>query len=234
MHHIDVVHRLLANLIAREPDEVHPVIDLILHVRHARLAIAIPNAVGAIARRHAHHFADHAFTNALDRVHETRLTAVLRARDDGRALRLGRVMCRATRVVARGVETHWFFRENVLFCRHCCGDMNGAKSRRSREDHKINIFEIEHFLIAIDSPEDALIAGRYTVTVLCGQRIANALGLLDIDVGEGNDAHIFVGGERVVGRAGSAPTTTDEADVDDLLRAVGRGLQACKVERSRG
>ena len=40
VHGVDVVDRLFGNLVTGEPNEVHPIVDLVVRIAHAILAIA--------------------------------------------------------------------------------------------------------------------------------------------------------------------------------------------------
>src|SRR5258706_7064910 len=66
--HIQVVDVLLVDLVSAEPDIVVPIVDLVLDVRHARLAGARPDAGGVPIDTHVDHVADHAVVNLADGV----------------------------------------------------------------------------------------------------------------------------------------------------------------------
>ena len=74
---IEVVDVLLADLVAAGPDEVVPVVALELHIGHARLTVAIPNAATVPVNAHQVDFTDGAVMQHFNVVDIALLVAAL-------------------------------------------------------------------------------------------------------------------------------------------------------------
>src|SRR6266581_659914 len=83
VRHVDVVHVLLHDVVARQPREVEPVPDLPLHVGPRRLTRVHPQAALVPVDLAADEVADAAVVDALDRRAVARVVAPLRAGHDG-------------------------------------------------------------------------------------------------------------------------------------------------------
>ena len=59
--HVEVVNVLLADVVTREPAEVVPVVHLVLHLGHAGLALAVPDAAAVPVDVSRHDLADRPF-----------------------------------------------------------------------------------------------------------------------------------------------------------------------------
>jgi len=80
------VHRLLGDLVAAQPDEVHPVVELVFGVAHALGPRPVPDAAGTVAGSGPDDVADRPLPDLLDGTDVVDLSAILRARHHRHAL----------------------------------------------------------------------------------------------------------------------------------------------------
>jgi len=73
---------LLDDMVAAEPDEVVPVVELVGHIGHVGLARVEPDAAAVPVDTQGCYVADGAVVNLLDRLLVAELVAALRAGDD--------------------------------------------------------------------------------------------------------------------------------------------------------
>ena len=196
---------------------MHPVINLILHVTHAGKPFAVPDAIGAVARRHADDLADHSFADALDALDKARLTTILRTGDDRSALRLREVVGRAANAITRGIDADRLLRKDVLLRANCGRDVDRSESGRCGENDEVDILQVDHLLIAIDAAKNPLIGHVYALTVLGLERVARNLCFREIDVSHRDDAHVLVCGKCVVRSTGAAATAANETNAHNLV-----------------
>ena len=117
-------------------------------------------------------------------------------------------MSRAADVIPSAVNAHGLLREDMLLCCNGGGDVNRTKARSRREDHEIDILEIDDLLIAIKAAENAIIPNCNACrrdefaldlfVVFLAQRVTRGLRFSDINVSHRDDPHIWIRHQCVV------------------------------------
>ena len=154
VEHIDVMHMLLDDMIARKPLPVHPVAKHPLHVGPALLARAIPQHRLIPVNVAARDLADHALLNPLERLDISSLMMALRAGQHAQPLGLGLLSGSHDRPVTLRIHADRLFEEAVHpFLRRIL-EMLGTEERRRGYDHDIDA-RIDHVLIRIETGKAA-------------------------------------------------------------------------------
>ncbi len=250
VHDVEIVHVLLNNMIAAEPGEIVPVLELPLDVAPAGLAVDDPDLAAVPVAFGEDDFADRSVVNALDRFLIVGRMAALRARGDAEFLFLGEPARFHHHFHARNVDRRGLLHENVFARLDRRLQMDGAKVRRSGENHVIDLGNGKQFLVSIPTDEVALFrnaqadALKLTVAVIdtlfkhVGER--GDLDVLVFDLRALFDIFSVVTGlgiddlgarsDGVEQRPGAASATTDESDLH--LEIIGaRGVNLRDAER---
>ena len=210
---------LLANLIARQPDEVHPVVDLILGIRHALLTLAVPNSCRAVPRGHPFDSTNRALLDQVDGFHIVLLTPVLGTGHNGGSVFLGEFVGLFANPPARGVHTHWLLGEDMLAGLHSFQNMTRTESRRRGEVHDVHSWVIQNRLVAIQANVGLLVGNLNLVTMRLLEVCFGCLDLALVHIGDGHQTNTFVDRHGVTNRPFAASSTAHKCQVEDVLTA---------------
>jgi hypothetical protein len=211
VHHVDVVHSLLDDLVAAEPDEVHPVVELILGIAHALGPRAVPDASRAVAGRGPDDVADRTLANLLHGADVVRLPAILRAGDDGRAAGDRLVVRLQADAISRRIDAGRLLGEDMLPRLDRLSHIRGPKAGRHGQEHDVDARVIEHPFVAVEPAIHPGVLERHLFLVRSFQHLAKRRALRNGEIGRRHELHMLVDRQRVVHRARSAAAAADDA-----------------------
>ena len=191
---VQVMDVLLADVVAGEPGEVVPVLDLILHLGLAGTAIAEPDAVAVPVDPRQDQFAVLAVVNFLDPALVARVVAALQADNHLEALFVSQLVGLHELVEAGGVHAARLFHEDVLAGVDGVLVMGRAETgRRSLDDHVHA--RVDGLLVGVQPHEDVVRGDVGLAFLLEGpvQAVGRAAGIAFEGVGYGHDLHLLVG-----------------------------------------
>ena len=105
---------LLDVVVARQPGEIEPVANLVLHLAPLGLAAAVPEVAGIVVLLDGDDVADRAVLNALHRLADAFLVPPAQPGDDGQLLFLRQLVRLDDRPIARRIDGDRLFDEAVL------------------------------------------------------------------------------------------------------------------------
>ena len=215
---VDVVDVLLADVVAREPVEVVPVVDLELHLRLVRLAVAVPDAAAVPVDLPADDVAGEPFADPLHRLAVAVLVAALETDDHLELLLVGHLCRRQADLGAKAVDAHRLLHEDVLPRLHRFLEVERPEAGGRREDDHVTV--LEDLLVGID-PLEAPILGAFDLVLHLldgpqGTVDAVAEGIADSGQLDVRPRHR----ERLLEGTGATAAGADEADADDVARRV--------------
>jgi len=140
VHDVEIVDVLLDDMIAADPGEVIPILHLVLHLAHARLARMFPWTLAVPIATHGCDVADRAVMQPLEGFDITGMMAALQADCDFQILLLGDLGGGEHTTDAGAVHGERFFRENMFARVDRCFQMDGPDAGRRGEDDDIRQF----------------------------------------------------------------------------------------------
>ena len=149
---------LLDVVISTQPDKVIPVVHLILHLGHARLPRAVPDALRIEVGAGEEQVADQSVMNLVDHLHVVPCVAEVVADSDVQPLLLRIGIGDLDRPIAGGVHGHRLFQEHLLARLHGRGEMGRTKARRRAEHHDVCAGG-DRLLVGVEPHEPAI--GRH-------------------------------------------------------------------------
>ena len=217
---VDVMNRLLGNLVIRQPDEVHPVVQLVLRITDAFFTILVPNATGAVASRGADDLTDLAIVNSLDCFDIVDLAAVLCASHNRRPLLDRFVMSFHTNTETGGVYARWLFGKNVLSGGNRLGDVVRTETRRRGQNDQVDIGIFEHFFVSVQTDVDTIVLDVNLFAMSLAQNCASSLAIFLLQIGHCHQANVVVDRKRVVESSGASSAYPNDSNSDDAIRIV--------------
>ena len=244
VEHIDVMHMLLDDMIARKPLPVHPVAKHPLHVGPALLARAIPQHRLIPVNVAARDLADHALLNPLERLDISSLMMALRAGQHAQPLGLGLLSGSHDRPVTLRIHADRLFEEAVHpFLRRIL-EMLGTEERRRGYDHDIDA-RIDHVLIRIETGK-AVLVGQIDL-ILVVEHLFEALDPVGEDIADRRNRHAVGSSQKILGGARRSrsrrpsvpvPQRPCRADPEHSTRprpsAARKRFSSCLPHRPRG
>ena len=208
---------LLANLIARQPDEVHPVVDLVLGIRHAFLTLTVPDSGGAVPCSHPLDGANRTLLDHFDRFDVVLLTPVLRAGHNGGPIFLGEFVRLFANPPAGGIHTHWLLGEDMLAGLHSFQHMTRTESRGCSEVHDIHTWVVQNRFVAIQANVGLLVGNLNLVTMRLLEVCFGRLDLALIHIRDGHQPDTVVDRHGVTNRAFASSATTHQSQVEGVF-----------------
>ena len=205
---------LLANLIARQPDEVHPVVDLVLGICHAFLTLAVPDSGGAVPCGHPLDGANRTLLDQVDGFHIVLLAPVLGAGHNGGSIFLGEFVGLFANPPADRIHTHWLLGEDMLAGLHSFQNMTRTESRRRGEVHDVHIWVVQNRLVAIQANVGLLVGNLNLVTMRLLEVCFGRLDLALIHIRDGHQTNTVVDRHGVPNRPSSSSSTPHQCQVD--------------------
>ena len=212
VHGVEVVDGLFGDLIAAQPDEVHPVGELVFRVAHSFGPWPIPDAPRAVAGLRPDHVADRTLTDVFDGAEVVDLPPVLRARHDRGAPGDCRVVNFQTRSVAGGIDARGLLGKDMLAGLDRGPEIDRPEARRGGDQHDIDVRVVEHPLVAIQPVvHRAIIEGDLPRMGLL-HRLPHRRALRGIEIGRRHEFHALVDRERVVDRPASPAAAAHDGE----------------------
>ena len=163
--HVQVVHVLLDDVVAAEPEEVVPVADLVFGVRPAGLALVGPDRALIPVDLAADDVADRSVVNSLQAFDVSRLMPALGAGDDGKSLPGGFVVGGQHLADAGAVNRDGLLGKEVLAGLDRRLDVLGTEAGRGRQHDQVAA--VDDFLISVEADEAAIVGD---VDLVLGRR----------------------------------------------------------------
>jgi hypothetical protein len=226
---INPMHVLFDNVIATEPDEMIPVVDLVMHLAHAGTAGAAPDVADVKEGAGVTEIAEETVMNLSNGLEMIGGVAQVMPNGNAQPLSPGLLVGGFDLAIAGGIDRHRFFHKDVFAGFDRVFELLRTKARRGAEEDDMNI-GLERLLVGVKTGK-ALVAGHID---LAGEsrveRFQAAVEVLRESVGHGHQFHVGVDGigEGVGGGAGAASTAADQCDAD-FITARGMG-EAADVE----
>jgi len=211
--HIKIVHVLLADMVAAQPDVVVPIPNLALEISIATVA-AVPDwsAVDPVSSQRDH-IADFAVVDPFDGLDITRLVPTLSASGDLQVFIFRHFRGLVHEAASRAVHRYGLFHENVLARFNAGAEVAGSKTRGRRQDAIIDSRDRQCFLIRIE-PAKALFIRNSEILLA-------ALRLFGEQVRDSNDvaldAQVLDGFAKVLPCPATTPSNTDDHGVNRLF-----------------
>jgi hypothetical protein len=198
---------------------VVPVVHLVLHFGHLRLALAYPDAAAVPVGPQEHDLPDGAVVDPFDALLVVGRVATLEADAHLQPLFVGHLAGFHQRAEAGGVDAAGLLHEHVLagLDRRRINERAEA-GRRGRDDHVYAA--VDRLLEGIQSGEHPLGGNVDALGRLLAEPLGRPNGLGLEGVGHGHDLHAFVGGHAVADGAAAAPAAADQRHLD-LVAAGG-------------
>ena len=216
---VQIVHVLLENIIAAEPDEVVPVADLALHFGRFLTRAADRNPAHVPIDARVQNVAPFFVVEDLaDAVEVRLLVAALHADADLEVFLVGQFVHVHQHSVAVGVHAARFFQETVEALFHGVFIVDRAESRRGRENGVH--CAVRHGVV------DRLAVGVETVKTRFGAKAVALQGgffLVRENVAHGDDFRVGVF-EEVGGGAGPASTAADDHGFNGFVGSLSVGV----------
>ena len=168
---------LLADLIARKPDEVVPVVALEFHFGLVFLTVAIPDATTVPIDAARNDVADLAVVDALDGFHVAGFMAALQTDTNHQVLLLGFLDGGQHAADTGSVGGDGLLHEDVLVLRDGILKLLGTESRRRGDDDQVAI-AVDGFLVSVQAAEDIVFRNSHLIGVTIGQVPDGAAGLV--------------------------------------------------------
>ena len=149
---VEAVDVLLDVVIAREPGEVEPVANLVLHLAPLGLAAAVPERAGEVVLLDGDDVADRAVLNPLDRFADAQVVAPAEAGDDGQVLLLGLFARLQHAAHARRIDGDRLLAEDVLAGVDRGLQVQRAEVGRRAEQHDVDV-AFHDLLVAVEAGE---------------------------------------------------------------------------------
>ncbi len=204
------MHGLLRDLIAAEPDEVHPVVHLILRVAHLRLTRPVPDAGGAVAGGGGNDLTNRPLADLVNRPDVVGLAAILRAGDDARAVGCRHRMSLQTDPVARGINAGGLLRKHMLAGGHRVEHIPRAEAGRGSHDHHVDFRVVKNPAVGVEALVDLGVGQLHLAFVGALHRLPHLVSLGGVEVSRCHQLDVVVNGERVVDGPRPTATTADD------------------------
>ena len=199
----------------------------------------MPRRPRVISTLQSGEIANHTLVNALHGLAHAVMIAPAQAGDDGQVLLLGLFAGGQHGADARRIDGDRLLGEDVLARIHRCLEVHGPEVRRRRQQH--HVYKRDHLLVSVEAGETAvwldLDSAGYGLVPL--ELIQTRLQAIREHVAHGDQLGVLVGGQRLLGCAGSAVAATDQADAEDVApgRVNGRSQRSqrragCRDSRS--
>ena len=234
---VKVVHVLLDDVVAAEPDEMVPVAKLVLGVAPVRLPLVGPDRPLVPVDAARGDVSDGPLVNPLHARDVAGFMPALGAGNDGQLLLLGLLVGGQNLADAGGVDADGLLGEEVLAGLDGRLDVLGPEARRRGQHHQVAA--IDHFLVGVEADEAALVGDVELLLGVFGiaDGLAAVLEVILEHVGQGMNLDVVRRACRladVVGRARAPAAAADQAHLDGVV-ALGMGVgQKAKAGRGRG
>ena len=213
--HVQIMDVLLADIVAGEPAEVIPVIDLVLHLGLLGIAVAKPDAATVPVDSREQDIAVLAVMDLLDAADIARIMTPLQSDNDLQPLLIGQLIGRHQLVETGRIDAAGLLHEDMLAGLDCIFIMCGPKAWRSGLDDHVHT-AVDCLLIGVQSNKDVVGRDVCLVLELLIQTVCGPLGTALEGVGHGDDLHVLVGGEAVFGSPMAATAASDQRDLDRI------------------
>ena len=153
--HVDVMNVLLEDVVATNPCEMIPVLDLVIHFRPFRLAVDEPDAGTVPITLGGHDVPDETLLDLFLGGEVVFLIAALETYDHFEVLLFCLFRIFKNHAAAGGIGGDGFFHEDMFACLDGSLEHEGPEARRGGEDDRIGV--LDGFLIGFQSHEFAVV-----------------------------------------------------------------------------
>ena len=116
------------------------------------------------------------------------------------------------------VDGNRFFCEDMFACFHGFLDHRGTEVLRGRQQNDIDV-AFKNFFISVEANEKAVVVDGDTIVPFCLKTVELGGGALLIDVGGDNQLDVWVRRKRVVDRAATATSATNDTEPKGVVFA---------------
>src|SRR5450631_3065164 len=217
---VQVVDMLFRDMVAAEPDKIVPVAHLVFHFRLSGLSWVHPYAVVIPPGLRPDDLPDGAIMYPFDQFPVRVLVAALQADDYVQFFLFG-YLCSGQYALYTGrIGGDGFFHEDLLALVDRLFEMDGAESRRCREDHHIGLGH--GFLIRVEAGE-FIFFFHLEPAFFIFQRIQDilvaAVEAVPEGIRHGYELHVLAGAQGLDSGARPTAATSDEGNLNDGICA---------------
>ena len=215
VHNIDVVNVLLANLVARNPIKVVPVIALPFQFAHAFLITPEPDAAAVPVALTAYQLANLPVVDAFHQLDAAKFMPALRAADNGQAFVLSQLRGRHHFPAAGDVGGDGLLREDMFSGLDGRHHLPSAKGRGRRHQQQVR-FALSDLLVTIKTPEKMVVIDLHAILILIvsHESFPGSAHLALEQVGQGDHFDSGIRVEVLAQGAVAASAATEQTDLD--------------------